>query len=393
MTYTATPNNGGTNPFFQWKVNNQNIGSDSSTFIYNPSNGDTITCELTSDVSCPDGNPAISSTIIMTVSPNLPASVSITVSMNPSCQNALVIFTAHAVNGGPSPIYQWKVGNTNVGTNDSTYTYVPNNGDVVKCLMTSSNPCNAGPPVVSNSIVMIVSPGLPVGVNINASANPVCLGIPVTYTATVTNGGTNPSYQWKVNGTTYGTNTSYSYTPSDGDVITCVVSSTSSCATGNPATSNSITMIVSSNLPVSLIITASANPCCAGQTVTFTASPTNEGTNPFFQWEVNGIDMGPHSPVFSYIPTNNDNVWCILTSSYSCATGSPAYSDTIHMTVNPNLPVSVTITSSKNPSCAGDPVLFTATPVNGGTSPNYQWKVGGHCGFKPEYTHLRSRTR
>jgi uncharacterized protein (TIGR02145 family) len=42
------------------------------------------------------------------------------------------------------------------------------------------------------------------------------------------------------------------------------------------------------------------------------------------------------------------------------------------MTVNPVLPVSITIVASANPVSAGTPVTFSATAINGGT---YQWKV------------------
>ncbi|MCB9075800.1 MAG: hypothetical protein H6552_09715 [Chitinophagales bacterium] len=61
-----------------------------------------------------------------------------------------------------------------------------------------------------------------------------------------------------------------------------------------------------------------------------------------------------------------------------CLTGSPATSNEITMTVNPNLPASVSIAASPATTiCAGTNVTFTATPTNGGTTPSYQWKLNG----------------
>ena len=88
---------------------------------------------------------------------------------------------------------------------------------------------------------------VPVSVSITPSANPSCQGSQVTFTATATNGGSSPAYQWKVNGTNAGTNTAtYAYAPANGDVVTCVLTSNATCVSGNTATSNPVTMTVNS---------------------------------------------------------------------------------------------------------------------------------------------------
>jgi len=379
VTFTATPVNGGTTPSYQWKVNGNNAGGNTATYTYTPGNNDLVTCVLASNATCPTGNPATSNTVTMTVNPLLPVSVSIAASATSVCPGTSVTFTATPVNGGTAPVYQWKVNGINVGTNSVTYAYVPLNNDVVTCLMTSNaTPCATGSPATSNAITMAVSTNLPVSISISASANPVCAGIPVTFTATPANGGTAPSYQWKVNGTNAGTNIpTYTYNPANNDVVTCQLTSNAECVSGNPATSNPVTMTVNANLPVSVSIAASDNPVCAGASVTFTSTPVNGGTAPEYQWIVNGTNVGTNNATYSYIPANNDQVTCVLTSNVTCPTGNPATSNAVTMTVNPQLPVSVWIAASANPVCPGNTVIFTATPTNGGTAPIYQWRVNG----------------
>jgi len=82
-------------------------------------------------------------------------------------------------------------------------------------------------------------------VTISASANPFCAGTPVTFTASPVNGGTAPTYQWKVNAINAGnaTHASYAYHANNGDLVTCVMTSNLNCVSSNPATSPSITMI------------------------------------------------------------------------------------------------------------------------------------------------------
>ena len=106
-----------------------------------------------------------------------------------------------------------------------------------------------------------------------------------------------------------------------GDVVTVDLTSNAICATGSPATSAPVTMTVNANLPVSVTIAAAANPVCAGTTVTFTATPTNGGAAPAYQWKVNGINVGANSATYSYIPLTGDVVTVELTSNAICATG------------------------------------------------------------------------
>ncbi len=95
--------------------------------------------------------------------------------------------------------------------------------------------------------------------------------------------------------------------------------------------------------PVSVSVVASANPVEPGTLVTFTTVPVNGGSTPFYQWRVNGLNTGTNNPVYSYIPVNGDAVSCMLTSSAACASGNPATSNTVVMTVT-GVPASVFVT-------------------------------------------------
>ena len=333
VTYTAFPFNPGLTPVYHWKVNGINSGTNSSTFSYTPMNTDVVTCELTSSLTvCISNNPATSNGITMTVNPNLPVSITVTPNLNPVCAGTSVTFTAHPINEGTVPSYNWKVNGNPVGTNLPTYTYIPFNGDGVTCTVNSNATCAVNNPATSPVVTMSVNPNLLVTVSIIASSNPFCAGSSVTFTATPNNGGTPPSYQWKVNGIGVGLNNQvYSYFPNNGDVVTCVLNSNISCPIGNPATSNSITMIVNANLPAGVSITATPNPFCPGSSVTFNATPTNGGSTPSYQWKVNGANVGGNSNPYSYNPANGDSVRCVMTSNLACVTSNPATSTKIIM--------------------------------------------------------------
>ncbi len=380
--FVAIPENGGSAPAYQWQLNATDIpGATNSTFDLTPDHGDIITCILTSDEVCASGNPATSNAVTMTVNPLLPVEITIAPDQNPVYEGVTVTFTATPVNGGANPAYQWKVNGSDVsGATNATYAYIPVNGDAVTCLLTSDALCATGSPALSNTVVMIVDPSVPVSVTIEADNNPVCTGSTVNFTAYPVNGGSTPAYQWKVNGSDISgaSSSTYSYLPTHGDIVTCVLTSSLEHTTGNPATSNAIVMTVNPLLPVSVLIAPDANPVCSGTLVNFLAIPFNGGTTPVFQWKINGSDIsGATEATYSYIPVNGDMVSCLMTSGETCTSGNPATSNPVTMTVNTPVPVSVTVVADQNPVCQGTSVGFTATPVNGGSNPVYQWSVNG----------------
>ncbi|TRZ75535.1 MAG: hypothetical protein D4R97_02300 [Bacteroidetes bacterium] len=377
VTFNSTSSNGGGNPSYHWQVNGINSGIDSSSFSYTPLNNDVVRCILTSSITgCIMNNPDTSNAITMIVNPILPVSLSISTPSNPYCQGTTVTYTATPNNEGLAPIYHWFVNGINVGPNNPVFAYNPSNGDIVSCVLNSSVACPTGNPATSNTITMIENTNVTVSVLITPSANPVCAGTSVTFTAAPTNPGSAPVYLWKINGINIGTNNStYSYVPANGDLVSCILTSNAACASGNPATSNTITMTVNPILPVSITVATSQNPVCAGTSGTFTAYPLNEGTLPSYQWKVNGTVVGTNSPTYSYIPVNGDLITCILNSSEQCTSNNPASSIPYLMAVNPNHSVTLNITASANPVCSGIAVTYTATPFNGGTLPVYQWKI------------------
>lgn len=98
----------------------------------------------------------------------------------------------------------------------------------------------------TSSVDLTVNPIVPVSVTVVASANSVYSNTPVTFTATPTNGGSSPAYQWKVNGVAISgaTNVTYTYQPLHGDVVLCQLTSSLTCVSNNPATANVVMTVI-----------------------------------------------------------------------------------------------------------------------------------------------------
>ena len=297
-----------------------------------------------------------------------------------------IIFTASPTNGG-TPTYQWFT--NGVPVNGATFTNYTNstplNGDTVYVQMTSTATCAT--PATTNSITntINVTASVTPGVGLtNTMTGGICAGTPVIFGATPTNGGT-PAYQWFTNNVADGGGTFRTYTNSvlaNNDRVYVVMTSTDPCA--SPATANSITNTISVTSVTTPTVGITASPgvtVCSNSSVTFAAWPTNGGATPTYQWRTNGvIASGATSSTYSYtasgVAPGSYPVSVVLTPSGELCSSPAAATNSVTLTVNANVAPSVSIAASPGlTNCAGTEVVFTATPVNGGVAPSYQWKT------------------
>ena len=182
---------------------------------------------------------------------------------------------------------------------------------------------------------------MPVSVSIAASpSDPVCSGTSVTFTATPVNGGSLPVYEWYNGASVISGETDPTYTSgalSDGDVISVKLTSNATCTTSNPATSNSVVMIVHPNPTVNA--GTSVSPICQGSTSDPLGGSFGGGATSAV-WSDGGAGgefsnnegSTPDSATYTASPSSGNIVTLTLTSNGgSCG---EAY-DSKQITVNP----------------------------------------------------------
>jgi hypothetical protein len=206
------------------------------------------------------------------------------------------------------------------------------------------------------------------------SNTPVCNNNPINLTATA--GATGTAYQW----TGPNSFTSSVQNPTINNANISMTGSYSVTATLNgctsPAASTNVTVLY---FPSSVTVYPVPNDTiCVGGTIQFVAVASNGGANPQFRWMKNGSLISGATAI-SYTTGNiitGDKITAILTPDNTCP--DPDTSSDIEVAVLPYVTPSVTITAS--PGTLISPwqtITFTATPVNGGKNPTYQWKRNG----------------
>lgn len=198
---------------------------------------------------------------------------------------------------------------------------------------------------------------------------PQCQGTSVTFTATPTNGGATPAYQWKKNGVNVGTNSPTWTTTglANSDVITCRMTSSIAGAINNPATSNAITATILS-APSAPITTTGPTTYCSGANAC-TLSTNNIG-GLSYQW-IKGTANVTGATLASYTPTSTTSASykVRVTNSLGCSKTSTA----VAITINPS-PVATITANGPTTFCSGQNLC--TLNANTGTGLTYQWIKG-----------------
>ncbi|MDR0295880.1 MAG: hypothetical protein LBH91_06860 [Prevotellaceae bacterium] len=183
------------------------------------------------------------SAVLMTIYPQ--PVISALASSSTVCAGDPTTFTATVSSGSTTAMtYTWTIGGTSSTTTSNTYVATLTTISTYSVRATNSYGCTSSS---TTPQTITVTPNVTLTITTSASGNNICSGTTVTYSSTITNGGTAPSYQWRVNGLAPpigGTGSTYSYEPSHGDVITCVLTSNDNCPVPNPVTSSPIIMAV-----------------------------------------------------------------------------------------------------------------------------------------------------
>lgn len=249
VTFTPTSVNGGSAPVYNWYVNGSAI-STGSTFSYTPSNGDQVQVLLTSNAACvvPD---TASATLVMTIM--TPATPGVVINALPNdtvCAGTMATFVGIPTFGGTTPSYLWNKNGVNVATGPA-YNYVPTNGDVLLCRMTSNYFCRLVDTAWSTPLTITVDSNVTNTITVTADHTVAAPGTPVTFTATAPHAGAGAVYQWYINGAPVVGVTSSTYTTTTltaADVVTCRVTSTLICASPGTAISGGVTVNVTNGV-------------------------------------------------------------------------------------------------------------------------------------------------
>lgn len=232
VTFTTSDVAAGATPAYEWSVGSTVMATGVTSYSLTPANGDVVTVKLTSSLPCVTSAVATASAT-MTVNPMVTPTAAIAATPGDSvCAGTPVSFAVTATHPGASPVFNWSVNGTTLGTS-ATYSFVPDSGDVVSLSMTSNAPCRLATTVASNTVKLrTFEQFMPVVSLKIGGKGRVYSGEMAQIIATVNHAGPSPEYRWMINALPVAGATSATLTTDKlktGDSVTCIVSGTAPC--------------------------------------------------------------------------------------------------------------------------------------------------------------------
>jgi hypothetical protein len=218
-----------------------------------------------------------------------------------------------------------------------------------------------------------------VSIELVGATNPICANEAITLTATPAYGGDSPQYEWYINGNPLNLNQDNALivTPQNGDIITCTMISNEPGLEGVMVTSNEVMLEIATSLEPQVSVTSAQEVICEGEEAVFVANGTHLGNTPTYQWFVDGTAVGTDNDSLVYAFTSAQNVNCTATSSLSCASPAEVASAAFAVTPQAIVTPEVSIAASNDTITSGQSITFTATAINAGNSPTFQWYING----------------
>lgn len=160
VRFTSVSTGEGTDPVYQWKVNNVIAGSNAPDFSSKTfSHDDVVTCVLISNNVCAVNPEAVSNPIAIMVDIRIEALVTISTPRTTICKDEEITFQADTLNTGTLPRFSWAVNGFPVGSNLPFFTTrsLFNNDEVVCMVTPGLNTC-ASSPALSNIAKIVINP-------------------------------------------------------------------------------------------------------------------------------------------------------------------------------------------------------------------------------------------
>ena len=347
VVFNATPTHGGAAPSYQWKVNGNNAGTNSSSYTSTTlTNGSVVTCVMVSNAACASPTSVTSNAITMTVS----AAVTPTFTQIPAiCTGGSITLPATSNNGISGT---WSPAVNNMAT--TTYTFTPNSGQG-SCVLTATMTVT-----VNNSTMP----------NFN-QVPAICSGGSFTLPTTSINGITG-TWSPAINNTA---TTTYTFTPNAGQCASATTMTVTVNNTSTTPTFNQVPAICSGGsftLPTTSTngITGTWSPAINNTaTTTYTFTPT-AGQCALTTTMTVTVNTASVTPTFTQVPAIcSGESFSLPTTSTNGISGtwSPAINNT----------VTTTYTFTPNAGQCGLTTTMTVT-VNNSVTPTFN-QIGAIC--------------